>query len=60
MYIAKKTLIILYYDDQVGAHNIANHFALIYDSLYNNAQFDENFKAVNERVFNGVNSKSEV
>ena len=37
-------------DDEVGAHNIAEHFAVIYENLYNKVDLGVNFEKVKNEV----------
>ena len=41
-------------DDQVGAKNIANHFADIYSELYNRVELDNEFVSIRSRIKDAV------
>ena len=47
-------------DEEVGAHNIANHFADIYEKLYNKVELGNEFDNVCNRIQNGVNEQSQL
>jgi hypothetical protein len=46
-------------DEEVGAQNIAKHFAEIYENLYNKVDLDNKFENVCNEVLDGVNFQSE-
>ena len=41
-------------DDQVGANNIANHFANIYSELYNRVELDNKFESISSQIKEAV------
>ena len=45
-------------DNKVGVHDIANHFATTYDSLYNKITLDDKFESVRNKVLEKVNEAS--
>ena len=47
-------------DEEVGAENIANHFAEIYEKLYNNVESGDEMNSIREAVHDGVNENSQV
>ena len=47
-------------DEEVGSHNIANHFASIYERLYNNVSPQLETQVLIDKIQNGVDDHSEV
>ena len=45
-------------DEEVGAHNIAKHFAEIYENLYNKVELENEFKDICDEVLGGVTDDS--
>ena len=45
-------------DDREGPCNIANHFATIYEDLYNNVALDDKFQKVHDSVIDSVDDSS--
>ena len=46
-------------DEEVGAHNITEHFADIYEELYNKVNLGSKFDKVCNDVFDSVDAHSE-
>ena len=45
-------------DEEVGAHNIAKHFAEIYENLHNKVELENEFKDICDEVLGGVTDDS--